>query len=725
MKTILSSRRGRHLARFGISLITVALIAGLVGCGTPAEEEEEEEEQEIQTWYDLHAIRNDLGGTYFLGNNLDSTTPGYQELASETANTGKGWEPIGTADDRFTGTFDGGGHSITGLHISRPDEDDVGLFGYVEEGVIKNIGLMEADVTGGNQTGALVGYNWGGTVESDPIQPYSTYSTGSVTGSDKVGGLVGYNWGGIVSLSQSSAHVAHVTGETWRAGGLVGSNWGDVLLCIYRGSVTGDHEVGGLVGLNGDLIPGGMGGRVVSCYGEYTVTGNWFVGGAAGVNLGSLDNIALNFSVNGHYLDGDSLMALNTDTTIDGDSSDTAPQGSYVGGLAGLNKGSVNNCVTVGIVTGYQYIGGLVGYNDPDGVIASSFAATGVEGSLDFGGLIGYNDAGATVTNSFWDSEASDTNTGVGTGDAAGITSKSSQEMKDINSYIAAGWDICAVTPGESNTACTWNMVPGETYPFLSGKQPDQYNLTISSTEGGGVTTPGGGTFTHDEGTVVNLVAEADEGYHFVNWAGDVGTMGDVNSAVTTITILDDYSITANFARQPDYTITDPLGDLYGEGGYPASGPDWQDITDIEITRTDETIRFIFTVSDEFPDIGIFEDGAIMLLVDIDGDGPVVPSEGLIDFCEGNFDYGIFIPSPEFAEPPIFIEDLRLQGDGVYDTTGAKYNIDAENIEIEVELEHIGAPQAIRFVGAIRTGIASYPIEDRVPNEGLAQLSDR
>jgi len=84
----------------------------------------------------------------------------------------------------------------------------VGLFGYVYKGVIKNVGLMGADVTGGDQTGALVGYNWGGTIESDPTQPYSTYSSGSVTGDDKVGGLVGYNWGGLSSnyvLSSFSA----------------------------------------------------------------------------------------------------------------------------------------------------------------------------------------------------------------------------------------------------------------------------------------------------------------------------------------------------------------------------------------------------------------------------------------------------------------------------------------------------------------------------------------
>jgi len=74
-----------------------------------------------------------------------------------------------------------------------------------------------------------------------------------------------------------------------------------------------------------------------------------------------------------------------------------------------------------------------------------------------------------------------------------------------------------------------------------------EYDLTIASTAGGSVTTPGEGTFTYDEGTVVNLVAEAEEGYRFVEWTGDVATIGNVNAAITIITTNDNYSITANF----------------------------------------------------------------------------------------------------------------------------------------------------------------------------------
>ena len=81
------------------------------------------------------------------------------------------------------------------------------------------------------------------------------------------------------------------------------------------------------------------------------------------------------------------------------------------------------------------------------------------------------------------------------------------------------------------------------------------YDLTIASTAGGSVSTPGEGTFTYDEGTVVDLVAESDASYHFDNWTGDVDTIANVNATATTITMNDDYFITAKFAVEPQYIL--------------------------------------------------------------------------------------------------------------------------------------------------------------------------
>ena len=97
------------------------------------------------------------------------------------------------------------------------------------------------------------------------------------------------------------------------------------------------------------------------------------------------------------------------------------------------------------------------------------------------------------------------------------------------------------------------------------------YDLTISSTAGGSVTTPGEGIFTYDEGTVVDLVATPDAGYRFDEWTGDVSTIADVNDSTTTITMNGDYSITANFVALYDLTTSSTAGGSVttpGEGTY-------------------------------------------------------------------------------------------------------------------------------------------------------------
>jgi outer membrane protein assembly factor BamB len=81
-------------------------------------------------------------------------------------------------------------------------------------------------------------------------------------------------------------------------------------------------------------------------------------------------------------------------------------------------------------------------------------------------------------------------------------------------------------------------------------EEEKEYDLTISSTAGGSVFAPGEGTFTYVEGTEVNLVAEAEEGYRFINWTGDVETIPDVEDATTTVTMDGDYSIAANFEEE-------------------------------------------------------------------------------------------------------------------------------------------------------------------------------
>jgi hypothetical protein len=259
-----------YLKRLSILLITVALIAGMVGC-SPIGCGPSTQNLEIRTWYDLDDIRDNLGGSHLLMNDLDSTTAGYEDLASPTANQGKGWQSIGTEDDPSTGTFDGQRYEIRDLFINCPDEYFVGLFGIVAEGgVIKNVGVVNADVTGNTYVGGLMGGNVG-TVSN-------SYSTGSVTGVEWVGSLVGFNKEGTVSNSYSAGNV---TGDVG-VGGLAGGNVGTVSNSYSTGSVTGWQGVGGLLGANS--------GTVSNSYSTGSVTGNDDVGGLAGGNVGTVSN---------------------------------------------------------------------------------------------------------------------------------------------------------------------------------------------------------------------------------------------------------------------------------------------------------------------------------------------------------------------------------------------------------------------------------------------------
>ena len=268
MKVIPSSKILRYVTIAGIFLITGALITGIPGSyGVGGDDTYSSQDLEIWTWYDLDAIRDNLDGNHILMNDLDSTSPGYEELASPTANQGKGWEPIGfvtnstgpdniptpsigcsepvLADEEYpwhglTGSFDGQGYEIRDLFINRPDDSHIGLF-LITWGLIKDVCVVNGTVIGGDCVGSLVGENSGIVSNS--------YSTGNVSGYNEVGGLVGSNHGTLSTVSNSYSSGA-VTGNS-HVGGLVGFNYLGTLSNSYSsGSVTGNKDVGGLVGLN-------------------------------------------------------------------------------------------------------------------------------------------------------------------------------------------------------------------------------------------------------------------------------------------------------------------------------------------------------------------------------------------------------------------------------------------------------------------------------------------
>ena len=114
--------------------------------------------------------------------------------------------------------------------------------------------------------------------------------------------------------------------------------------------------------------------------------------------------------------------------------------------------------------------------------------------------------------------------------------------------YAFINWSPDTGTIDNVNSAATFITI-SDNYSITANFAPIEYELEVASSDGGSVTDPEEGTFTYPAGTVVNLLADPDDGYAFINWTGDTGTIDDVDSADTFITMNGNYSITANFAQ--------------------------------------------------------------------------------------------------------------------------------------------------------------------------------
>ncbi|MBE7374936.1 two-partner secretion domain-containing protein, partial [Pseudomonas lopnurensis] len=323
----------------------------------------------------MSALQGMVEGNYALGGDLD---------ASNVAN----FAPIGF----FTGTFDGLGHTISGLTINRPDQGNVGLFGSIIDATLRNVGLEGGSMTGKDNVGGLAGYN-----SSSHI--HHVYATSSVTGVTtegdmgsegglKVGGLVGFMY----SSLGSSASISHA---------------------YATGAVTGSSNVGGLVGSNSSIF-GSSNSSISHAYATGAVTGSNNVGGLVGSNSSSYDSS--NSSISHAYATG----------AVTGSSN--------VGGLVGSNSSlysnnsSISHAYATGAVTGPSNVGGLVGDNS----------------SLSGGGT--------SITDSFWDTNTTGQSgsAGGGTGKStAEMQSKATYAGWDFDST----WRIGATGAGTDGYA--------------------------------------------------------------------------------------------------------------------------------------------------------------------------------------------------------------------------------------------------------------------------------
>lgn len=260
---------------------------------------------------ELQNMKNNLSEDYELGNDIDCS------IFSD----GEGFEPIGSDSTPFTGTFDGKGFTISDLYINRPTLDSVGLFGEIGETTISDVRLIDADVTGQDRVGILVGYSLSGeTANLDRI-----YTSGSVSGYRdnptsrvSVGGIAGTIFrGALLTNSYSDATVTSTaigTGSMSHAGGLVGF--------IQYSTVQNSHATGDVSAFASGALTGSFAGGVTGVI-ETSEMKNTFATTfpSSGTNRGGLSGVISSTTVTNSYSVHESLYALGGGNTINGGSS--------------------------------------------------------------------------------------------------------------------------------------------------------------------------------------------------------------------------------------------------------------------------------------------------------------------------------------------------------------------------------------------------------------------
>ena len=388
-----------------IALLTIVLTVSLAfgfsqGSGTLADP------YVITTAADLDNVNSNLSASYVLGNDIDLTLITYDKAVIAHSN-------------QFTGKFDGAGFTITGLTITSSN-NNTGFIGQTRGATIENLSIVGANVTitGNNKSnaGILCGYAFNGTTISD------CYVSGSIAGGSNLGGLVGYNQLSSVSNCVSEATVVS-SGNTQRVGGLIGYNFNNspVNDCYATGSVSGNGEVGGLIGKNqtallsncyatgnvsgGKHVGGLFGynqlGSITNCYATGNIIGDEGVGGLVGYNYeGSFSNCyALGDATGSIYVGGFvgyNILGSITECFAEGKITAGGNKAEYAGGFAGRNdSGSISYCYAIGDVDGKTFNGGFVGYNN-SGVISVCSAQGDVVGTGDYnGGFAGGNNTGS------------------------------------------------------------------------------------------------------------------------------------------------------------------------------------------------------------------------------------------------------------------------------------------------------------------------------------------
>ncbi|MCY4555223.1 MAG: cadherin-like beta sandwich domain-containing protein, partial [Chloroflexi bacterium] len=402
---------------------------------------------------------------------FDTNGDGKADAGDQFWNEGLGWEPMPILDRKFTGTFEGNGHTISSLYMNKPaNMSRVGLFQVIGSGArVHNVTLDNVYVKGGGEhIGGLVGVN------NHHASIKNSHVSGEVHSDHDVGLLVGENHG-LIDASSSSGTV---TGNI-DVGILAGENFGTITRSSASGNASGHTAVGGLIGKQ--LANSTVGGSSAVATVTGTASDGHSIGGLVGDN-------------HGH------VLASMARATVTGPADN-------IGGLVGNNRseGAVVATYAWGETTrsGIGHAGGLVGVNS--GVIRASYAAARVND----GGLVGLK-TGGSVVDSYWDFEVSGAQI---SGGGLGLTTV---EMKSPTDYagIYANWNLDLDGDGSADSPWQFSESPDASTPDGSSlKYPLLRSLPVSAYSAPGAAHARPVTETSAEpspGPRVNIVATMD-----------------------------------------------------------------------------------------------------------------------------------------------------------------------------------------------------------------------
>ncbi|QOX77967.1 InlB B-repeat-containing protein [Trichlorobacter lovleyi] len=515
----------------------------------------------------LQAIGSALATNYAMGATID---------ASSIAN----FVPLGDATTPFTGIFDGLGHTISGLTISRATTNYVGLFGYTTGATLRNVGLVGGSVGGQYYVGSLAGQNDGSILNS--------YATGSVTGSGNyVGGLVGWNHSGRIDNCFSSGAVS---GGMY-VGGLVGENYLDVTISnsYNSGAVHGSSEVGGLAGYNWGSYT-----NVYSSGAVSATTGTHVGGLLGGSGAGTVTNGFWDTSVNSALTDNGlgsakSTAEMKTLATFSSwDISATAGNGTtwriYEGQSYPLLRSFLKPLTVTANDDSEPYNGGTSFSGNGVTYTPSAPDMAALTGTLTFtagsasvgtttltpGGLASFNpgydisyvNGTLTIIATYVVTYDGNANTsGSAPTDAtaylpgATVTVLGNTGSLVKSGYSFTGWNTAANGSGTSYAPGATFSITANTILYAQWVFQRNVSVTLTGTGAGGVySVPAAiactsGTCTHlfDDASAVTLTAAPDSNSTFGGWSGDCSN--STGNCELTMTV--DKAVTATLTAAP------------------------------------------------------------------------------------------------------------------------------------------------------------------------------